>query len=88
MAFTQLPFGTVQLQGLQGDQFHATQRFLLSLSTDTMLKPYRELAGVRQFSDQMVWKGLRTRTLSWTMDIRPGARLCHHRRCGGQIETR
>ena len=42
----QLPFGAVQLQGLQGDQFHATQRFLLDLSTDTMLKPYRELAGL------------------------------------------
>ena len=45
-ALAQLPFGAVQLQGLQGDQFHATQRFLRDLSTDTMLKPYRELAGL------------------------------------------
>jgi hypothetical protein len=46
IAFAQLPFGAVQLQGLQSDQFKATQRFLLDLSTDTMLKPYRELAGL------------------------------------------
>lgn len=46
IAFAQLPFGAVQLQGLQGEQFHATQRFLLNLSTDMMLKPYRELAGL------------------------------------------
>jgi hypothetical protein len=45
-ALAQLPFGAIQLQGAQGDQFHATQRFLLELSTDTMLKPYRELAGL------------------------------------------
>ena len=45
-ALAQLPFGAVQLQGLQDEQFHATQRFLLDLSTDTMLKPYRELAGL------------------------------------------
>ncbi len=34
------------MQGLQSDQFKATQRFLLDLSIDTMLKPYRELAGL------------------------------------------
>jgi hypothetical protein len=45
IAFEQLPFGAVQLHGLQGDQFQATQHFLLDLSTDAMLKPYRELAG-------------------------------------------
>ncbi len=46
IAFAQLPFGAVHLQGLQGEQFQATQRFLINLSTDTMLKPYRELAGL------------------------------------------
>ena len=43
-ALAQLPFGAVQLQGLQGEQFRATQRFLLDLSFDAMLELYRELA--------------------------------------------
>jgi DUF1680 family protein len=42
----QLPYGAVRLYGLKGAQFRATQRFLLDVSTDTMLKPYRELAGL------------------------------------------
>ena len=41
-----MPFGAVQLNGLQGEQFRAAQRFLLDLSTDAMLKPYRERAGL------------------------------------------
>jgi hypothetical protein len=45
-ALAELPFGAVQLHRLPGDQFQATQRFLLDLSFDAMLKLYRELAGL------------------------------------------
>lgn len=45
-ALRPLAFGAVRLHGLQGKQFRSTLRFLLDLSTDTMLKPYRERAGL------------------------------------------
>jgi DUF1680 family protein len=42
----QLDYGTVRLGGKQGAQFQQTTSFLMRLSVDAMLKPYRDRVGL------------------------------------------